>query len=87
MFCMFMNTEKYSKIHTYIFRPLIWTYTKYMQLFSDLGSGLVDVTCSDPYLSILTENGQAVIYTFKDGSLTLIKTRIGQNNLIVYSKR
>jgi cleavage and polyadenylation specificity factor subunit 1 len=44
----------------------------------DFGSPLADVTCSDPYLSVLTENGQAAIYTFKDGKLTLTKTRIGE---------
>ena len=43
----------------------------------EFGSPLADVTCIDPYVSVLTEDGQAGIYIFKDGKLTMTKTRIG----------
>jgi len=44
----------------------------------EFGSPLADVTCIDPYVSVLTEDGQAGIYVFKDGKLSMIKTRIGE---------
>ena len=57
----------------------MWSILKNLHLvyLIEFGSPLADVTCIDPYVSVLTEDGQAGIYVFKDGKLSMIKTRIG----------
>ena len=46
-------------------------------IFSDLGGPIVSVSCADPYLSLLSESGQAAVITFKDSKLSITKTKIG----------
>jgi len=44
----------------------------------DLGGPIVSVSCADPYLSLLSESGQAAVITFKDSKLSITKTKIGE---------
>ena len=43
----------------------------------DLGGPIRSVSCADPHLSLVSESGQAAVLTLKEGTLSIVKTKIG----------
>ncbi|XP_023327813.1 cleavage and polyadenylation specificity factor subunit 1 [Eurytemora carolleeae] len=44
----------------------------------DLGGPIRSVSCADPHLSLVSESGQAAVLTLKEGTLSIVKTKIGE---------
>jgi len=41
-------------------------------------NSIVSASCCDPFLGVMTNNGQAIIISLNDGKLSVIKTKVGE---------
>jgi len=44
----------------------------------DLGGPIINVSCADPHLSLLSSSGQAAVLTYRAGQMHIVKTKIGE---------